>query len=218
MDAISEREMTKDEVVTISRDLLRDAYQSLEDNKEQVAAKIVEGIVDDKILGECPKCHVNKLRIIRSKATRKRFVGCEGYPDCDQTYPLPQRGDISALNETCPECGSPRIKILGGKRPWILCVDPDCPTKAEYKEKRAAAEAAKAAKAEAAAADGDETPKKGRAGAKTPKAKSTKTGTAKAKTSTAKTAAAKPKTAAAKRTTRRAATAVAEAGSEEESA
>jgi DNA topoisomerase-1 len=137
MDAIAEREKTKDAVVTISRDLLREAYRSLEQNKEQVAARIFEGITDDRILGECPKCRQNRLRILRSKTTRKRFVGCEGYPDCDQTYPLPQRGDIVALNETCPECGSPRIKVLGGRRPWILCLDPECPTKAEYKARRA---------------------------------------------------------------------------------
>lgn len=147
MDLISERDLTKEEVVTISRDFLRQAYSSLEQNKEQVAAKIYEGITDDRILGECPKCGKNRLRIIRSKATKKRFVGCEGYPECDQTYPLPQRGDVIGTGEICPQCGSPKVKILGGRRPWILCLDPDCPTKAEYKEKRAA----RAAKAEAEA-------------------------------------------------------------------
>ena len=145
MDLISERDLTKEQVVTISRDLLRQAYSSLEQNREQMAAKIYEGITDDRILGECPKCGTNRIRIIRSKATKKRFVGCEGYPSCDQTYPLPQRGDIIGTDEICPQCGSPKIKILGGRRPWILCLDPHCPTKAEYREKQAA----RAAKASA---------------------------------------------------------------------
>ncbi|MCL5736430.1 MAG: DNA topoisomerase I [Actinobacteria bacterium] len=138
MDLISERDLTKDEVVGISRDLLRQAYGSLDKNKEQVAAKIYEGITDDRILGECPKCGKNRIRIIRSKATKKRFVGCEGYPECDQTYPIPQRGDIIGTGEICPECGTPKVKVLGGRRPWILCLDPNCPTKAEYREKKAA--------------------------------------------------------------------------------
>jgi DNA topoisomerase-1 len=147
MDAISEGDMSRDEVVTVSRNLLREAYKSLADNREAVAARIFEGITDDKILGDCPKCHTHRLRIIRSKASKKRFVGCEGYPDCDQTYPLPQRGDIISMNETCPQCGTPRIKILTGRgRPWVLCIDPDCPTKAEYKAKVVARDAAKAAK------------------------------------------------------------------------
>ena len=138
MDLISERDLTKEQVVAISRDLLRQAYSSLEQNRERMAAKIYEGITDDRILGDCPKCGTSKVRIIRSKATKKRFVGCEGYPGCDQTYPLPQRGDIIGTDEICPHCGSPKIKVLGGRRPWVLCLDPHCPTKAEYKEKRAA--------------------------------------------------------------------------------
>ncbi|OFW61876.1 MAG: DNA topoisomerase I [Actinobacteria bacterium RBG_16_64_13] len=138
MDLISVRDLTKEEVVAISRDLLRQAYGSLEQNREQMAAKIYEGITDDRILGDCPKCGKNKVRVIRSKATKKRFVGCEGYPECDQTYPLPQRGDIIGMDEVCPQCGSPKIKILGGRRPWILCLDPYCSTKAEYREKQAA--------------------------------------------------------------------------------
>ena len=73
-------------------------------------------------------------------------MGCEGYPECDQTYPLPQRGDVIGTGEICPQCGSPKVKILGGRRPWILCLDPHCPTKAEYREKQAA-RALKAAEA-----------------------------------------------------------------------
>ena len=151
MDLISERDLTKEQVVAISRDLLRQAYTSLEHNRERMAAKIYEGITDDRILGDCPKCGKNKIRIIRSKATKKRFVGCEGYPGCDQTYPLPQRGDIIGTDEICPHCGSPKIKVLGGRRPWVLCLDPLCPTKEEYKEKRAARSAKAAGPAEIAA-------------------------------------------------------------------
>ncbi|MHB0979640.1 MAG: DNA topoisomerase I [Thermoleophilia bacterium] len=188
MDAIAEEERTKDQVVTTSRDLLRKAYASLAENRAEVAAKIFEGITDDRILGDCPKCGTHKVRIIKSKTTRKRFVGCEGYPECDQTYPLPQRGDVIAMGETCPSCGTPRIKILGGKRPWILCLDPDCPTKDEYREKQAARTAARVAK------DG-----KPKAKTTTTKAKTTATKT-KSTAKKAKTTATKAKTTATKAT------------------
>ncbi|MCX8031896.1 MAG: DNA topoisomerase I [Thermoleophilia bacterium] len=136
MDLISVRNLSKDEVVRISRELLRQAYDSLEQNRDKIAAKIYEGISGDRILGLCPKCGTNRLRIIRSKTSKKRFVGCEGYPDCDQTYPLPQRGEIVPTDDTCPECGSPKVKVLSGRRPWVLCLDPECPTKLEYRSKR----------------------------------------------------------------------------------
>jgi DNA topoisomerase-1 len=201
MDLISERDLTKEQVVTISRDLLSQAYSSLEQNKEQVAAKIFEGITGDRILGECPKCGKNRIRIIRSKTTKKRFVGCEGYPECDQTYPLPQRGDIITTGEICPQCGSPKVKVLGGRRPWILCLDPDCPTKAEYKEKRAA----KAAKNQAAAEEAGETGRSSAPGASVTRAAAgkvaTKTATGTKKAATAKMAVAK--TAAKKATVRK---------------
>ncbi len=185
MDLISVRDLTKEEVVKISRDLLRQAYGSLEQNREQMAATIYEGITDDRILGLCPKCGKNKLRVIRSKATKKRFVGCEGYPECDQTYPLPQRGDLIGLDEICPQCGSPKVKILGGRRPWILCLDPYCPTKDEYRAKQAA-RAARGAEATA------ETTTRKRS---TTKKTTTKTAAAKkpaTKTAATKTAAKKP--------------------------
>jgi DNA topoisomerase-1 len=138
MDLISERALSKEQVVGISRDLLREAYSALEENRDKVAAKIYEGITDDRIVGDCPKCGVNKLRVIRSKTSKKRFVGCEGYPACDQTYPLPQRGEVIGTDEVCPLCGSPKVKILGGRRPWLLCLDPECPSKDAYRERKAA--------------------------------------------------------------------------------
>lgn len=34
------------------------------------------------------------------------------------------------MGETCEECGTPRIRVVTkGRRPWELCLDPDCPTK-----------------------------------------------------------------------------------------
>ncbi len=138
MSAIADGEMTRAQVVTRSRELLHEAYSSLERNKEKLADVIVKGIQNDKLLGECPKCG-RQLRVIRSKKTRKRFVGCEGYPECSTTYPLPQRGNIMPMGKSCPQCETPMVKVIvPRKRPWKLCLDPDCPSKQEYNNKKAA--------------------------------------------------------------------------------
>lgn len=138
MSAIAEEDMTKEEVVARSRELLRTAYASLEDNREALADEIVKGIKEDKLLGPCPKCG-QQLRVIRSKKTKKRFVGCEGYPECSTTFPLPQMGNVMAVGKQCPECGSPKVRVITkGRRPWELCLDPACPTKEEYNNKKAA--------------------------------------------------------------------------------
>lgn len=138
MSAIADGEMTKNQVVSRSRELLHQAYDSLEDNKEKLAEVIVKGIQDDKLVGPCPNCG-KQLRVIRSKKTKKRFVGCEGYPDCSTTYPLPQRGNVMPMGKSCPQCDTPMVKVLAPRRrPWKLCLDPQCPTKEEYNSRKAA--------------------------------------------------------------------------------
>src|ERR1700759_3494444 len=88
------------------------------------------------------------LRIIRAKKSGKRFVGCSGWkaesePDdpksCDQTFPLPQRGDVFRLEERCSICDkTPRLKVQPFRgRPWNLCLDDDCESMQEMKKRRA---------------------------------------------------------------------------------
>jgi DNA topoisomerase-1 len=55
---------------------------------------------------------------------------------CGQTFPLPQRGTIVPTGKTCTECGWPEIKVTGASgrgRPWVLCIDIDCPSKEKYR-------------------------------------------------------------------------------------
>ena len=170
MDKIASSEVTKDQVVQISRDMLRESYDLMDEHKRELAEIIWEGMNQDRILGPCPKCrdagrkneegNTNRLKIIRAKKSGKRFVGCEGYPDCDQTYGIPQRGELIRLEENCSICGeTPRLKVWTGRRPWNLCLNEECPSMVEMRAQRAEREAARAAKeaAAAAAADGDGT-------------------------------------------------------------
>jgi DNA topoisomerase I len=79
------------------------------------------------VLGRCPVCKTGELRVIRSKATQKRFVGCSNYPAaCRASAPLPQKGTIKASTKACDCCSWPVVYIIGRGRPWRLCVNPDC--------------------------------------------------------------------------------------------
>jgi DNA topoisomerase-1 len=166
MDKIANGDVTKDEVVGISRQMLHEVYAAMDGSKREFAEIIWEGMDQDRILGPCWKCKAegrahedgspNRLRIIRAKKSGKRFVGCEGYPDCDQTYGIPQRGDLIRLEEVCSICGkTPRLKVLSGRRPWNLCLNDECPSMEEMRRARAEREAARAAKEEAEAASQD---------------------------------------------------------------
>ncbi len=135
MDGIAAGSKSREDVVDRSRQMLSQVMLSLVANQEAVGSEIRGGILEGKTVGVCSKC-ASELRIIRAKKTKKRFVGCSKYPDCDQSYPLPQFGEIIPLGGVCDQCGSPKIKVVSkGKRPWELCLDPSCPTKEAYRSR-----------------------------------------------------------------------------------
>jgi DNA topoisomerase-1 len=186
MDRIAAGEISKDEVVGTSREMLHSTTAALEDQREEFAKQIWQGMDEDKFIGPCKVCEEagrrrdngepNRLRIIDLKGG-KRMYGCEGWirppevaegdpppppnPDsCPVSGPLPGRFfELWRLEERCSVCGErPRltVKKRGPGRAWKLCLNDDCPTMVEMREKRAEREAAKEAAAAAkAAADGD---------------------------------------------------------------
>ncbi len=60
---------------------------------------------NQKIMGDCGECEDGELKIIVSKRTSKRFAGCTNYPDCNNSFPLPQNGKIVPMGEECDDCG-----------------------------------------------------------------------------------------------------------------
>jgi DNA topoisomerase-1 len=169
MDEISEGKISKDSVVDRSRDVLRRVYGNLESSQDEFADIVWSGIREDSVLGPCKKCGRN-LTIRRARKSGKRFAGCEGYPECDQTYSLPPRGEIIPLGTLCEACGSPEIKVVGGRRPWITCIDMSCP---KQQERRQAAAEAKAAKAAANAESNGSAEEGGERASKTTRKKAT---------------------------------------------
>jgi DNA topoisomerase I len=193
MDQIASGEMTKDTVVGDSRELLHQTYSEIDSSREDLAKVVWAGMDLDRVLGPCKVCEEagrkqedgspNMLRIIRARKSGKRFVGCQGWdpddgPDsCDQTFPLPQRGDVYKLEDRCSICGeTPRLRVVPLRgRAWDLCLNDDCPSMQEMKRRRAERDAARAAKGAAGKADGEASAKvKGAASAtrtKRPRAK-----------------------------------------------
>jgi DNA topoisomerase-1 len=80
-------------------------------------------------VGVCPTSG-HDLMIKFSPRNKSYFVGCNGYPDCAQTYPLPKNAKFEAVDEPCPVCGTPQVKVIQfKKRPRAMCLSADCPTK-----------------------------------------------------------------------------------------
>ncbi|HKH22364.1 MAG TPA: DNA topoisomerase I [Solirubrobacterales bacterium] len=185
MDQIEAGEVTKDEVLADSRNMLRSAFDEMGDDVKtededakwrKFAREVWAGMDQDRVLGPCVVCQEagrtqpdgspNMLRIIKARKSGKRFVGCQGWdgdnpdsPDsCDQTFPLPQRvRGLYKIEEVCSVCGrTPRLQVVPWRgRPWKLCLNDECPSMAEMKRRREERDRAKAAKEAAAAAAKD---------------------------------------------------------------
>ncbi|MGH2953854.1 MAG: DNA topoisomerase I, partial [Solirubrobacterales bacterium] len=175
MDQIAAGETSKDDVLSISREMLHSTTAALQDQREELAKTIWAGMDEDKFLGPCKACEEagrkhddgspNRLRIIELKGG-KRMYGCEGWkrdepesPDsCQVSGPLPGRGyELWRLEERCSICGErPRLTVKGFRgRPWKLCLNDDCPSMVEMREKRAEREVAREARETAKEEAGD---------------------------------------------------------------
>jgi DNA topoisomerase-1 len=80
------------------------------------------------------------LTIKYSPKNKKHFIACNKYPDCRTTFSLPPYGLIKKFTNSegqkmCDKCGFPLLMCLRkGKRPWIFCFNPNCPSRAKKEE------------------------------------------------------------------------------------
>jgi DNA topoisomerase-1 len=119
MDRISEGNISEESVLEESRQMLNSIFGEMQENEEQISESLREGLRKDKIIGKCPECG-SELMIRRSKKG-SRFIGCNGYPDCNFSLPLPKSGTIIVTDKKCETHGIYHIKVNTGKRrAWEL--------------------------------------------------------------------------------------------------
>ncbi|HEX7482871.1 MAG TPA: DNA topoisomerase I, partial [Candidatus Bathyarchaeia archaeon] len=141
MAAIQQGNETKQRVLQNATETLKIVISELKEKEAAIGAQLSQplqkGKLEKKAVGACPKCHDGKLVILRSKKTGKRFVGCTNYFErkCNTAFPLPQTGTIKPLRSLCKSCSSPMVAVyLSTNRHWKLCLNPNCPSKGDYKK------------------------------------------------------------------------------------
>ncbi|MCL4397250.1 DNA topoisomerase I [Candidatus Parvarchaeota archaeon] len=142
MKKIEEGQKKKAEVVDESREMLKEVLKKLQSKRKEIKELMHKALLQQYIFGTCPKSG-GKLKLVISKKSHKRFVGCSDYPKCHFGMPLPQSGYFFISPQTCPKCGIHMIEwhAKESKRTYIFCVNPAC--KVEKKEKAGAKEKAK---------------------------------------------------------------------------
>jgi DNA topoisomerase-1 len=123
-------------------EILKPATEELKEKEkiigEQLSNAIKKAKLEERTIGTCPICNTGKLMTLYSRRTGKRFVGCTNYFKglCKASFPLPQKGTVRPLGKNCRRCGWPTVQVrIGGRRPWTLCFNPECPLKEERRKK-----------------------------------------------------------------------------------
>jgi len=81
---------------------------------------------------KCPSCEKGEITIKYTPRFKSYFLACTAYPDCRQTFPLPSQSIIKRTEKICEDCKWPMLlRLKQGKRPWVLCPNPKCPSKQE---------------------------------------------------------------------------------------
>ncbi|GAA0452932.1 DNA topoisomerase I [Halococcus dombrowskii] len=117
MAAIADGETALDDVTQESREMLETVFDTLRDSREEVGEHLRKSLKADKTLGPCPDCGADLL--VRKSRHGSSFVGCDGYPDCEFTLPLPSAGEPLILDETCDEHDLRNVKMLDGRSTFV---------------------------------------------------------------------------------------------------
>ena len=117
MTAIANGEATLDDVADESREMLKRVFEELRDSREEIGEHLQESLKADKTLGPCPKCGEDML--VRRSRQGSYFVGCDGFPECRNTLPLPSTGEPQVLEEHCEEHDMHHVKMLAGRDTFV---------------------------------------------------------------------------------------------------
>jgi len=139
MQEVYDGKKKRDQIVKEAEKLLTDVLSDFKKNEKKIGKKLLKGLTESRAaerdMGPCPKCD-NNLRVIVSRKSGKRFVGCGGYPKCVTGFPLPQRGFITKIGTTCKECDMVMIQVKRqGQRPYRMCINHKCKTKENWGKK-----------------------------------------------------------------------------------
>jgi len=117
MTAIAEGDATFDEVTAESREMLEAVFAELRDSREAIGDHLRESLKADRRLGPCPECGEDLL--VRQSRQGSYFVGCDGFPDCRFTLPLPSTGEPLVLDEICETHDTNHVKMLAGRDTFV---------------------------------------------------------------------------------------------------
>jgi DNA topoisomerase-1 len=120
MQLIKQKQRSRDDVITESREMLHKVFDELEAHEKEIGEEIMEQTAEEHTLGPCPVCGQD-LRIRHMGISQ--FIGCTGYPECRFNISLPGTtwGRAVRTEDVCPEHRLAHIRLVRkGAPPWTI--------------------------------------------------------------------------------------------------
>ncbi|SEK37191.1 DNA topoisomerase I [Haloferax larsenii] len=117
MMAIARGEASLEDVTEESKEILEDVFEGLMESREELGKQLQDSLKADKTVGPCPECGGDL--VVRKSRRGSYFIGCDSYPDCTNTLPLPSTGKPLIMEDTCDEHDLHHIKMLAGRKTFV---------------------------------------------------------------------------------------------------
>ena len=139
LEEVQESKKKEAEVIADGRAVLDSLLKKFKEREKQVGEVLLKQLnVTQKkasVLGKCVKCGDGEIVIKKSRFGY--FAACNKYPECKTTYPFPRNASIIPMGKACEKCGTPIITVRrAGRRPFRMCLDTKCETKANWGKKK----------------------------------------------------------------------------------
>ncbi|MCL4365452.1 DNA topoisomerase I [Candidatus Marsarchaeota archaeon] len=134
MEKIQKGEATKSDVIGEGKAIITKLVSQFSGRESEVGDALMKGLKESQsssIMGTCIKDGGNL--VLRRSRTGKSFIGCANWPNCTNTYSVPQGARIVPTGKVCDICHTPKIKVFRkGKRVFEMDLDPNCETKKDW--------------------------------------------------------------------------------------
>ncbi|MDP3919163.1 MAG: DNA topoisomerase I [Nanoarchaeota archaeon] len=142
MEKIRSGKSTEEKVIKNAETFLNKVLKQFKDKENQIGTDLSgsyeDTLKEQSFIMKCDTCKDGNLQLKYTRKFKSYFIACSAYPDCTRTYSLPRDYLVKNNPTKCDECEFPEVLLIkAGKRPWVFCINPECPKKEEYKKKMA---------------------------------------------------------------------------------
>jgi DNA topoisomerase-1 len=133
MEEIIHGRTTKAEVIGKGKEIITDIIRTFTKNQREISQSLQKGLEQTKesnILGKCLKDGGNL--VVKHSRAGKQFAACANWPNCSNTYPLPQGAKIVPTGKVCELCKTPIVKVFRQGKVFEMDLDPACATKKDW--------------------------------------------------------------------------------------